>query len=324
MLPKNCLLAAVDLGSNSFRLEIDQYRAGYLRRKIYLREPVRLGRGLDENMLLSSEAMVRGWDYLEKLGQHLKRYKIYKTRAIATQTLRQAKNSQDFIQKGQELLGCPIEIISGEQEALLIYTGVCALLDARLTRHGMTNPEKRLVIDVGGRSTEIISGQGLNAHTPTSTPIGSVSISMEFFPDGELSKPRFDYAITFARSHFDSAIKALNSPLAPPLDWDKAYGASGTIGAIGNVLRRSHITNGTITQQGLDWIYSHLIKAGHVDRLRLPGLGERKDVIGGGLSSLIALFSTLNNLHALSPTRGALRQGILYEMIKPYQKHLPK
>jgi len=324
MFPKNCLLAAVDLGSNSFRLEVDQYKAGYLRRKIYLREPIRLGRGLDENMLLSPQAMTRGWDYLEKLGEHIKNYKVYKTRAIATQTLRQAKNRQEFVQKGQELLGHPIEIISGEQEALLIYTGVTALLDTKFMRRGMTNTEKRLVIDIGGRSTEIITGQGLSAHTPTSTAIGSVSLSIQFFSDGALTKTQFDHAIAYAQSHFSEALQTLKNHRTELPAWDKAYGASGTIGAIGNVLRRNHVTNGTITQSGLDWIYAQLLKAGHIDRLQLAGLGERKDVIGGGLSSLMALFSIIPNLQNVSPTRGALRQGILYDMIKSSSTHFPK
>ena len=324
MLPKNCLLAAVDLGSNSFRLEIDQYRAGHLRRNVYFREPIRLGRGLDENMFLTPQAMMRGWNYLEQLGQHIKNYKVYKTRAIATQTLRQAKNSNEFIQKGQELLGCPIEIISGEQEARLIYTGVSALLDTKLVRHNMTSPEKRLVIDIGGRSTEIITGQGLNAHTPTSTPIGSVSLSIQFFADGQLSKTKFDQAIAYAQPHFSDTIKTLKNNHAELLVWDKTYGASGTIGAVGNVLRRNHITNGTITQHGLDWIYAQILKAGHIDHLHLPGLGERKDVIGGGLSCLMALFSTMKNLRSISPTRGALRQGILYNMIESHMQRFPR
>ncbi|MGL4668049.1 MAG: hypothetical protein ACRCWR_08970 [Saezia sp.] len=319
MLPKNCLLAAIDLGSNSFRLEIDRYKSGYLRRKIYLREPIRLGRGLDDNMLLSSQAMARGWEYLEKLGLHIKKYRVYKTRAIATQTLRQAKNSQEFIQKGQELLGHPIEIISGEQEALLIYTGVSTLLDVKLTRHNMPSTEKRLVIDIGGRSTEIITGQGLHAKTPTSTPIGSVSLSMQFFSDGCFSKTNFDHAIAYAKTHFSESIQTLKQNQTALPSWDKAYGASGTIGAIANVLRRNHITRGNVTPYGLEWLHAQLLKAGHVDHIHLAGLGERKDVIGGGLSSLMALFSLINSLHTLSPTRGALRQGILYDMIKPCQ-----
>lgn len=319
MLPKSCLLAAIDLGSNSFRLQIDQYRSGHLRRKVYFREPIRLGRGLSEDMLLSHDAMVRGWDYLEKLGRQLKAYKVYETRAIATQTLRQALNSREFVEKGQELLGCPIEVISGEQEALLIYMGVTALLDLRLKRYRQTSNESRLVIDVGGRSTEIIYGQGMNPHIPTSTPIGSVGLSMEFFPDGGLLKTNFDQAIEFAKERFNMAAQIFMQGQGSLPPWDRAYGASGTIGAIANVLRKNHISNGVITPKGLEWMYSKLIKAGHIDKLEVAGLGDRKDVIGGGLSCLMALFSTFHTLQGLSPTRGALRQGILYDMVKSHQ-----
>ena len=314
MLPKNCLLAAIDLGSNSFRLEIDQYKAGYLRRKLYLREPVRLGRGLGEDLILSQAAMTRGWDYLAKIGHQLKKQHVHQARAIATQTLRQAKNKQEFIDKGEQLLGCPIEIISGVEEAVLIYTGVSALLDIKLIRQGKNSTENRLVVDIGGRSTEIIHGQGLNIHTPTSTEIGSVGLSMQFFENGQFTHHQFDDAIAYASSQLAPAIQTLKQ--TSPFFWNKAYGASGTIGAIGNVLRKNQISDGTINSEGLNWIYDHLIQAGHMERVHLPGLGDRKDVLGGGLSSLLALFSVINDLKNLLPARGALRQGILYDMIK--------
>lgn len=320
MLPKSCLLAAVDLGSNSFRLEINQYKNGRIQRKEYLREPVRLGRGLDANMYLTEEAMTRGWQYLEKLGAHLKQVKAYEVRAIATQTLRFAKNQHEFIERGAHLLGYPIEVISGEEEALLIYTGVCALLDAKKTYQKTQSTKRRLVIDIGGRSTEIILGQGLEAYAAVSIPIGSVGVSMDFFSNGSMHQDQFEKAIAFIKEQFDTAVLSLKQQMEKinqPFIWDASYGASGTIGAIGNVLKRNQETSGKITDQGIEWIYKKLLQAKTVDRISLAGLGERRDVVAGGFSIIKALFASLEGLQTIQPARGALRQGIIFEMIRP-------
>ena len=131
MLPKNCFLAAIDLGSNSFRLEIDHYSKGKVFRKDYLREPIRLGVGLDEQNALTRDAMERGWVCLQMFKEHLDEMNIHRIRAVATQTLRVATNRDAFIKRGRKILGCPIEVISGKEEALLIYTGVTAILDRK-------------------------------------------------------------------------------------------------------------------------------------------------------------------------------------------------
>lgn len=320
MLPKSCFLAAVDLGSNSFRLEINQYKNGRIRRTEYLREPVRLGRGLDANLYLSEEAMSRGWKYLEKLGNHLKQVKAYQVRAIATQTLRLAKNQHEFIKRGEQLLGYPIEVIPGEDEALLIYMGVCALLDAKKTYQKTQSTKRRLVIDIGGRSTEIILGQGLKPYAAVSVPIGSVGVSMDFFSNGLMQENQFENAIASIKTQFDTAILSLKQQMEAinqPFIWETSYGASGTIGAIGNVLKRNQVTSGKITSEGVEWIYKKLLQAKTIDRINLAGLGERRDVVGGGFSILQALFTSLHGLHTIQPARGALRQGIIFEMVRP-------
>ena len=160
-------LAAVDLGSNSFRLEIGSYEHLQIHRLEYLKETVRQGNGLDSNRNLTQESMERGWACLARFGERLRGFDPQRVRAVATQTLREARNRDEFIDKGSELLGFPIEIITGEEEAALIYRGVVSQLPA--------TDERRLVIDIGGRSTEFVLGQGSVAQSVASYRIGSVA-----------------------------------------------------------------------------------------------------------------------------------------------------
>jgi exopolyphosphatase/guanosine-5'-triphosphate,3'-diphosphate pyrophosphatase len=171
------LLAAIDLGSNSFRLEIGRYEHGQIQRVAYLKETVRQGSGLDADRNLTPEAMQRGWDCLARFAERLSGFKKTQVRAVATQTLREAKNREEFLKHGCEILGFPIEVIAGTEEARLIYQGVAHLLPS--------DNERRLVIDIGGRSTELVLGQGLSASETASFRVGSVTSSMKYFADGE-------------------------------------------------------------------------------------------------------------------------------------------
>ena len=177
------LWAAIDLGSNSFRLEIAQQEGPRFRRLQYLKETVRLGGGINEAGLLSPEAMQRGWQCLEGFGQRLKELPQARARAVATQTLREARNAAAFLQKAEELLGLPIAIISGREEAALIYQGVTSLLPE--------GDERRVVVDIGGRSTEIITGQGRQAQDMESYSIGSVTCSQRHFAGGQFTALAF-------------------------------------------------------------------------------------------------------------------------------------
>lgn len=318
MLPKNCYLAAIDLGSNSFRLEIDHYLKGKIFRKHYLREPVRLGRGLNAENILAQDSIERGWRCLKDFKKLLRSLKIAHIRAVATQTLRVAKNSDVFIKKGEKILSCPIEIIPGEEEARLIYLGVTAMLD-KLKPQYPAYGERRLVTDIGGRSTELIVGQAMHPIAAQSTPIGSVGMTMDFFADKQFSSAQINQAIEHAKTLFAAAQQQLQADACGTLVWDKAYGASGTIGAVSSVLKTNKITDGRITRPALEWMRDQLIQAGSVDALKMPGLGDRQDVVGGGLAIIIALFDTFERLEELFPTRGALRQGIVFEMLVQYQ-----
>ncbi len=297
------LLAAVDLGSNSYRLEIGRYDHGLIQRVEYLKETVRQGGGLDANRHLTPEAMQRGWDCLARFGERLAAFEPANVRAVATQTLREARNRDTFLVRAQEALGFPIEVIAGREEARLIYEGVARLLPQ--------SKERRLVIDIGGRSTELILGQGFTAQTLESFRVGSVAWSQKHFSEGELSSSTFERAEVAAKAVLDEALAAY-----PRKAWDCAYGASGTVGAVADVLAANGWEGQSVTREGLAWLRDELVAAGHTDHVDLPGLKEdRRPVIGGGLAVLCAVFDLLQ-IDTLQPAQGALRHGVLYDLIE--------
>ncbi len=296
------LFAAIDLGSNSFRLEIGQLEAGHLRRVEYHKETVRQGNGLDEERNLTDEAMQRGWACLARFGERLAGFRAPNVRAVATQTLREARNREVFLQEAQRILGFPIEVIAGREEARLIYLGVSHLLPQ--------SDERRLVVDIGGRSTEFILGQGHEAQTLESYRVGSVAWSMKYFPNGQWSMGAFRSAEVAAKAILDEALS-----LYPPSAWDRAYGSSGTIGAVHDILLAAGWPEGLITREALDWLRERLVKAQKPERLQLEGLkDERRPVLGGGLAVLRAVFDLLqiDEMHA---AQGALRHGALFDLI---------
>ena len=297
------LLAAIDLGSNSFRLEICKYSHGLIQRVSYIKETVRQGSGLDENRNLSQAAMERGWECLSRFAERLAGFKHEQVRAVATQTLREAKNRRVFLDKASRILGYPIEVVSGREEARLIYQGV--------VHHLPSSNERRLIIDIGGRSTECILGQGTHAQVLESYRLGSVSSSMKYFSTGELSAQAFNKAEVAAKAVLDEALESF-----PSNAWDVAYGSSGTVAAVAEALQGAGWPTDVVTREGLNWLKEQLISLGHVDKLRLEGLREdRKAVIGGGLSVLNAVMD-LFGIHELKVTPGALRHGVLYDLIE--------
>lgn len=295
-------LAALDLGSNSFRLEIGRYDHGQIRRSEYLKETVRQGNGLDADRNLSAEAMQRGWDCLARFAERLAGFERGQIRAVATQTLREARNRDVFLARAHEILGFPIDVIPGREEARLIYQGVTHLLPQ--------SEERRLVIDIGGRSTELILGQGYEAKTMESYRVGSVVWSMKYFAQGQLNTEAFRIAEIAAQAVLDEAQSLYRADT-----WDVAYGASGTVGAVADVLEAAGWPTGIITQEGLDWLLDRLVRAQHVDRLKVVGIkDDRRDVIGGGISVLRALFSLLG-IREMHAAQGALRHGVLYDLL---------
>jgi exopolyphosphatase/guanosine-5'-triphosphate,3'-diphosphate pyrophosphatase len=306
-MPNGTRLAAVDLGSNSYRLEIGQVDHGQIHRAEYLKETVRQGNGLDSARNLTPEAMQRGWDALARFGERLAGFKRSQVRAVATQTLREARNRDEFLLRARTILGFGIDVITGHEEARLIYQGVAHMLP----HTDASNQERRLVVDIGGRSTEMIIGHALEAEVMESYRVGSVAWSMKHFPEGQFTMSAFRAAEIAAKAVLDEALGTYM-----PDRWDVAYGASGTIGAVGDVLAAAGGEAGLITREGLDWLLDRLLRAGSADRLRIDGMREdRKAVIGGGVSVLRAVFDLLE-IEEMKVAQGALRHGVLYELLE--------
>lgn len=294
------LLAAIDMGSNSFRLEIAELNKGRYKRVDYLKETVRLGAGLDAEGMLTEEATQRGLTCLARFAQRLKGFAPWQVRAVATQTLREARNRNAFLARADKVLGHPIEVISGREEARLIYQGVARLQPSDLPR---------LVIDIGGRSTEMILGLRRTSTVTESFGVGSVSLSLRHFGDGKFTAEAFRAAQIAAGAELEEAL----TPFAS-CNWQEALGSSGTVGAVAQILQANGISDGSITPEGLRWCIEQCIRAGSVDALELPGLKpDRKAVLGGGLSILYTLAMHFD-IESLRPAKGALRQGVIFDL----------
>jgi len=295
-------LAAVDLGSNSFRLEIGRIEHGQYYRSEYLKETVRQGNGLDADRMLSPQAMQRGWDCLARFGERLASFGGTQVRAVATQTLREARNRDEFLTQGTALLGFPIDVISGREEARLIYQGVVQALPQ--------NNERRLVVDIGGRSTELILGQGFVPTLMESYRVGSVSWSSRYFSDNRFTRHAFEMAEIAAKAILDEALNAYRRDA-----WDVAYGSAGTVSAVCEVLKAAGWPTGSVDRDGLDWLQNKLISAQSADRIHLAGMKEdRRVIIGGGLSILRAVFDLLK-IDQMQQAVGGLRHGLLGELM---------
>ncbi len=300
-MEEGSLISAVDLGSNSFRMEVGRLDHGNILRVDYLKETVRQGAGLDDQRNLTLEAMQRGWATLARFGERLAGFEGRQVRAVATQTLREARNRDLFLKKGEQLLGFPIEVISGREEARLIYQGVSQSLEGP--------KEKRLVIDIGGRSTELIVGTGSQPTAMESYRVGSVVWAERYFPKGRLDAAAFDTAIVAAKAVLDEAITGFSE------GWTAAYGSAGTISAIADILHQAGHAEGWIEASALASLRLQLQNAGHIDKLSLVGLkDDRRPVLGSGLSVLIAVFELLGVSRMRAMDTG-LRHGVLHDLV---------
>lgn len=295
-------LAAVDLGSNSFHMLVARVSDGHLHTIDRLREAVRLAAGLDAARQLSDDAQQRALACLERFGQRLRDLPPGAVRAVGTNTLRLALNAGDFLQRADTLLGHPIEIISGIEEARLIYLGVARSLAA--------NGKRRLVIDIGGGSTEFIIGHGLNPQLKESLQIGCVSLSRTYFDGGKLNSKRMKRAIIAAQQELEPFERLFHRG-----GWEQAVGASGTLRAIARIVQAmGWNATGAITMESLERLVDATVAAETVERLRLPELSaERTPVFPGGLAILYATFKILN-IDTMEVAEGALREGLLYDL----------
>lgn len=302
------LIAAVDLGSNSFHMIVARLSGGDPQVVDRLRESVRLGAGLDEQGNLSNEAQLRALACLRRFGQRLQGVPRGSVRAVGTNTLRKAKNAREFIAAAELALGHSIEVVSGIEEARLIYLGVA---------HSLADDgARRLVIDIGGGSTEFIIGTHLEPQYLESLHMGCVSTTLAHFADGTLSAKRFAAAETAARLELEP-IEARYRKLG----WDVAIGASGTIRSVYGVLETIGAGGDGITLSALKQLRERVIRMGNIKRIDFDGLsGDRAVIFPGGLAVLIAAFEALR-ITRMRVASGALREGLLYDHIGRIQEH---
>ncbi|MFU8802360.1 MAG: exopolyphosphatase [Bradymonadaceae bacterium] len=294
-------IAAVDLGSNSFHMVIARVHDGQVQVLDRIKEMVRLAGGLGPDNNLSDEARDRAMETLTRFGERVRGMEEGSVRAVGTNTLRKAKNSRAFIAQIEDALGHPVEIISGLEEARLVYMGVAYSLQS--------GPGRRLVIDIGGGSTEFIIGQGFEPAHRDSKYMGCVSYSRAYFPDGVIDAARFDQAVLAARQELESMAGKFSA-----IGWDICIGASGTIKAIGQICEENGYSRGGITLAGMQKIRRKLIKLGAAKHQKINGLAEdRVPVFPGGLAILIAAFESLG-IKRMLVSDGALREGLMYDL----------
>lgn len=294
------ILAAVDLGSNSFRLQIARVEDDQLYMLDGLREPVRLAAGLTADKYLDAAAQQRALVALGRFAERLRDLPRAAVRVVGTNSFRVAKNAGDFIPQAEHTLGFPIEVIAGREEARLIYLGVA---------HGLPqSKDNRLVIDIGGGSTEFIIGNGLSPIKLESLYMGCVSFSVRFFPDGKITKQNLKQAELAARLELQTIVADYKG------QWQQVLGSSGTAKAISEILELNGFNENGITRDGLEKLRAHLLRAGDIQQLGLQGLRpDRIPSLAGGFAIMYAAFCELGITY-MSPALGALREGVLYDL----------
>lgn len=294
-------VAAVDLGSNSFHMVVAKLDHDELRVIDRLRERTALAEGLDDGDRLKSKVAERAIDCLGRFGQRLAHMPADSVRAVGTNTLRRMRDSRAFLQKAQAALGHRIEVISGREEARLIYLGV--------SHAHSDDSRRRLVVDIGGGSTECILGEGLEILESDSLQMGCVGWTVKHFPDGSITRERMEKAQIAAGLELQGLARRYKR-----LGWESAVGSSGTIVACEEMLRAAGWSEGGIDAKGLRKLRRALVEAGHASKLQLPALQpDRAGVLAGGVAVLSAIFKILD-IDELHPSPGALREGVLHDL----------
>lgn len=295
-------LAAVDLGSNSFHLVVARYEHGSLRLIDRLRDSVRMALGLRADGSLAPERRERALACLARFGQRLRSLPPERVRAVATNTVRRLAHPQSFLLPAETALGHPIEVVSGREEARLIYLGVAHDLP-------VTN-QRRLVVDIGGGSTEFIIGQEYEALETESLQMGCIASTLRFFGDGKFTAKRWRQAqteIAVELQQFAADYKARG--------WGEAVGSSGTAKAIGAIVQANGWSDQGITPTSLARLREAILAAGSVENLRLAGLAEdRAPILAGGVAIMEAIFETFSLEH-MATCETAMREGLLYDMV---------
>ena len=302
------LVAAVDLGSNSFRLQVGRIVNDQIYPLDGLKEPVRLAAGLGDNKILDEASQARGLLALARFGERLAEFQPHRVRAVATNTLRVAKNAPEFIAKAEAALGFPIEVIAGREEARLIYVGVA---------HTLPEPHRQqLVVDIGGGSTEFIIGKSFQPIELESLYMGCVSYTLRYFPNDRIKRRGFDDAQLAARRELEAIADAYRRE-----GWELAIGSSGTAKSLRDILVANGLSERGITRSGLEELKQVLIANGSLDKLGLKGIkADRLPVLPGGLAIMMSIFDAFG-LEAMEFSDGALRLGVLYDLLGRYHHH---
>lgn len=301
MISASSLYAAIDLGSNSFHMLVVRNVAGTIQTVARIKRKVRLAAGLDDALNLSREAMERGWQCLRLFSEQLQDIPAEQIRVVATATLRLATNADMFLTTAQALLGCPVNVISGEAEARLIYRGVA---------HTTSGSGKRLVVDIGGGSTELVAGDGSQAIQLFSLPMGCVTWLERYFGDRTVDKERFEHAEKAAHTVIQPITEALKKQ-----GWQICVGASGTVQALQEIMVAQGMDE-YITLDKLQQLKQRAIQCHKLEELEIEGLTlERALVFPSGLSILIAIFQALD-IDCMTLAGGALREGLVYDMLQ--------
>lgn len=298
------MLAAIDLGSNSFHMVVARLEHGVPVVVDRIREHVQLAGGLDADKRITSYAWTSAMECLARFSERVANLPAENVRAVGTNTLRKARNARAFLDAARTVLGHDIEVIGGREEARLIYLGVAHSVDQARDRG------RRLVVDIGGGSTELIVGERFEPVQRDSVQMGCVSYRRRYFDEHAITRESVDRAIVAARLE----VRSLESQYKA-LGWDVSLGSSGTIKAIDSVLRANRWTRRGITAEGLDRLLDALVEAGSVAAVNLPGLSaERAPVFAPGVAILRGLFESFR-LEEMTASTGALREGVLHDLV---------
>ncbi|WP_124950597.1 exopolyphosphatase [Sulfuriferula thiophila] len=294
-------LAAVDLGSNSFKLQVARVVDDQIYPLDTLKEPVRLTAGIGDDKKLDRASQERGLACLNRFSERLRGLPQGAVRCVGTSALRVAENSAEFLQQAEAILGYPIEIIAGREEARLVYIGVAHSLPAA--------EHPRLIIDIGGGSTECVIGEGMTPQLMESLHLGCVSFTQRFFADGQINKTNLAQAILVARAEAQTIATSYAGK------WQEAVGSSGTARVISDVLVLNGWADQGITREGLELLREHMIMIGNQGKLDLPGMkADRKPVFAGGVAVMSGIFAEFG-IEKMTITDGALREGVLYDLL---------
>ena len=298
------LLAAIDLGSNSFHMVVAQLVQGEMRTIEKMSEKVQLAAGLDEQHYLSAEARERGLECLRRFSQRIASMQAQSIRVVGTNALRAARNANQFIHAAEQILGCPVEVVAGREEARLIYLGASHTLADDLG--------PRLVVDIGGGSTEFIIGERFETREAESLHMGCVSFRNHYFPDGTITAERMDSAITHAKQELLNIQQHFRAR-----GWENCVGTSGSIKAIQSVVGNLSLAleDGGISRDAMEQLRAKLVTLGRVEQLESLGVREdRRSIFPAGFAILLAAFQSLS-IQSMSFADGALREGLLYDII---------